>query len=350
MTDATLQAAPRALSVSTLRTIGVVALLTAISGLFFYKWGGSYRAVTAVQTGQTTLSADPLLLGSMWSSTLAYFQKVWLALVYGVVISALLRVVVPAQWVAQRLGSKGVGTTLTATLIGAPLMLCSCCVSPLFAALSQRGARLGPSLSVMLAAPGLNLAALTLTFALLPAPLGLARVAGALALIFIAAPLIGRALEKTLPPVAESCELPATDELQAMTASAFGRKLIQSLGETVKRTLPVMVAGVALSALLLPLLRVLGQPPQPLLIGLVAVLGVLVALPSFFELPLALLLFEVDPTGGAAAAFLIAGPIINLPSLIIIARESKPRVALWLGAATWLVATTFGLALSAFPR
>ena len=350
MNEATLQPAPRALSVVTLRTIGVVALLTAISGLFFYKWGGSYRVVTAVEAGQTKLSADSLLIGSLWTSTLAYFQKVWLALVYGLVISTLFRVIVPANWVAQRLGSKGVGTTLTATLIGAPLMLCSCCVSPLFAALSQRGARLGPSLSVMLAAPGLNLAALTLTFALLPAPLGVARLAGALTLIFFAAPFIGRAFERTLPPVAENCEVPATDELQAMTAGAFATKLLQSLGETIKRTLPVMVAGVALSALLLPLLRVLGQPPQPLLIGLVAVLGVLVALPSFFELPIALLLFEIDPTGGAAAAFLIAGPIINLPSLIIVARESKPRVALWLGAATWLVATAFGLALSAFPR
>ena len=350
MNDLTLQPPPRPLSVTTLRTIGVVALLTVISGLFFYKWGSAYRAVTAVQAGQLKLSADPLLLGTLWSSTLAYFQKVWLALVYGVVISALLRVVVPANWVAQRLGAKGVGTTLTATLIGAPLMLCSCCVSPLFAALSQRGARLGPSLSVMLAAPGLNLAALTLTFALLPAPLGVARLLGALTLIFFAAPVIGRAFERTLPPVAENCELPPADELQAMTAGAFGMKLLQSLGETMKRTLPVMLAGVALSALLLPLIRVLGQPPAPLLIGLVAVLGVLVALPSFFELPLALLLFEVDPSGGAAAAFLIAGPIINLPSLLVVAKESKPRVALWLGAATWVVATTFGLALSAFSR
>jgi len=57
-------------------------------------------------------------------------------------------------------------TTLTSVrrLAGAPLMLCSCCVAPIFTGVYERSARLGPSLGLMLAAPALNPAALILTF------------------------------------------------------------------------------------------------------------------------------------------------------------------------------------------
>ncbi len=38
-------------------------------------------------------------------------------------------------------------------------MLCSCCVPPIVTSVYEQGARLGSALAVMLAAPGLNLAA-----------------------------------------------------------------------------------------------------------------------------------------------------------------------------------------------
>jgi uncharacterized membrane protein YraQ (UPF0718 family) len=73
---------------------------------------------------------------------------------------------------------------------------------------------------------------------------------------------------------------------------------------------------------------------------------VLVALPTFFEIPFALLFLSFGAPG-AAAAMLIAGPMVNLPSLLILARETRPKVAIALALGVWLLAVVAGLSASA---
>jgi len=77
----------------------------------------------------------------------------------------------------------------------------------------------------------------------------------------------------------------------------------------------------------------------------VAAIAVLVALPTFFEIPLAMVLLNLGAPG-AAAAMLFAGPIVNLPSLFVLARETHARLAVSLAAGIWLLAVGVGLALS----
>lgn len=62
-----------------------------------------------------------------------------------------------------------------------------------------------------------------------------------------------------------------------------------------------------------------------LTIGIVAAVAVLIALPTFFEIPLALLLLQVGAPEGAALALLFAGPIVNLPSLLVLANDGETR-------------------------
>ena len=111
-------------------------------------------------------------------------------------------------------------------------------------------------------------------------------------------------------------------------------------------SVPLIGAGVVLSGLLLPHVVSVGEAGSVLTIAFVALLGVLVALPTFFEIPIALVLLHLDPTGGAAVAFMIAGPIVNLPSLFVLARESQPKIAGLLGAGVWAVATLAGITAS----
>jgi uncharacterized membrane protein YraQ (UPF0718 family) len=42
-------------------------------------------------------------------------------------------------------------------------------------------------------------------------------------------------------------------------------------------------------------------------------------------------------------AFVVAGPAVNLPSMLVLARETGARVALALGAGVWVGATAAGL-------
>src|SRR5438132_10945910 len=98
--------------------------------------------------------------------TLNYFLVIWPALVFGILISAAVSTFVSPQWLSRLIGRRSLRSQAIAGLAGAPLMLCSCCVAPIFTGVYERSARLGPSLGLLLAAPALNPAALILTFIL----------------------------------------------------------------------------------------------------------------------------------------------------------------------------------------
>jgi len=102
---------------------------------------------------------------------------------------------------------------------------------------------------------------------------------------------------------------------------------------------------VLLSSLVLPLSVKLSTGGALVVVALVAAIAVLVALPTFFEIPLAMLLTSLGAPG-AAAAMLIAGPIVNLPSLFILARETRPNLAVALALGVWLLAVAAGMAVS----
>src|SRR2546425_11169007 len=80
-----------------------------------------------------------------------------------------------------------------------------------------------------------------------------------------------------------------------------------------------------------------------LAIAVVAAVAVPLALPTFFEIPLALILLGSGLPGGAAVALLIAGPSVNLPSLFTITRSTNWKVAAVVAASIWALAVTSGI-------
>ena len=129
-----------------------------------------------------------------------------------------------------------------------------------------------------------------------------------------------------------------------MTPLLFAMRFFKSLGYMIVVTVPLIVIGDVASGLLLPLLPALGTRGVGVAIAVTALFGVLVALPTFFEIPLALVLLQLGAPPGVAVALLVAGPIVNLPSLFVLARETTWRTALALGVGVWGVATLSGLA------
>ena len=130
------------------------------------------------------------------------------------------------------------------------------------------------------------------------------------------------------------------------TALDFGSRLLRSLAYLVVVTVPLVALGVLGGALLLPYVGHLTSIGAVLGIAGVALVSVLVALPTFFEIPLALVLLQAGAPAGAAVALLVAGPIVNLPSLLVVARETHPRLAAALALAVWAVATVTGVLVS----
>jgi hypothetical protein len=328
--------------------------LVVLGGLFTYKWGASFRAVARVQSsgayqGPAELIATaglPLALAS-GARTINYLAIVWPALVFGILIAGLVRAFVSPRNVAALLGGGAVRQQLVGGIVGMPLMLCSCCVTPIFSSVYTQGARLGGSLALMLSSPSLNVAALLLTFLLFPRDMAVARAAIALLAVFVLPVLIERlaGAEPSLKIV--NADVGLTDECLPHNPLGVLRGWIISSGDVAVKTLPLIVLGVYASGLLV------GWFENPsfqgaaagLVIALVALVATLAALPTFFEIPFALLLLANGFPPGAAVAMLFAGPAINMPSLFTLARVSSKKVALLTFLGVWATATVGGLLL-----
>ncbi|MBI2931509.1 MAG: permease [Planctomycetes bacterium] len=320
---------------------GAMVLLIALLGLAYYKWTGAYVTVAEVRTsGVWSKSADAVTAGGLMATTLQYFGKVWLALVFGILIGAAVRAAISPKFVVSLLGRGGaLRRHLTGGLAGAPLMLCSCCVSPIFTGMVEGGARLGPALSLMLASPGLNVAALALTFMLFPLDLSLARLGAALAAVF----LLPWVLERMFGGRLKAPE-PPRDDSGPRSLGDFAARFVKSAAYLTIVTVPLIIAGVVVSGLILPLGLGGGSGGAWVTLLIVAAVSVLVALPTFFEIPLALLLMQTGAPG-AAAAMLFAGPIVNLPSLLVLGRETNGKVAAGLTVGVWVLAVLAGAAV-----
>jgi uncharacterized membrane protein YraQ (UPF0718 family) len=272
-----------------------------------------------------------------------YVKIVWPALVFGVLIGAALRTSLSGTPLGRLFSGSRVRDQLAGALAGAPLMLCSCCVAPIFPAVYQRTRRLAPALALTLASPSLNPAALTLSFLLFPLRIAGARVVMALIMVLLGSAVVAK--------ITRDSALPTTAEKDAQQDSTW-RGLLTSYANSIVqlsvRTLPLILLGIWASTWIMRRL-----PPQlgaatgvhVLAIAIIALIATILTLPSLFEIPLALSMLAVGGPAGGAAALLFAGPATNLPSLLVIGRYSNWKVAASLAVLVWGIALAGGLLL-----
>src|SRR3989475_4189764 len=302
-------------------TLTVIPLLFA-AGLIVYKTRTSLAVLSTVwRTGVIAARPEVVALGypaaavNVVDRSVNYFLVIWPALAFGILISAAVRAYVPADLWKRILAVHGTATQLRAGLAGAPLMLCSCCVAPIFGAVYESSARLAPALTLMLASPVLNPAALVLTFMLFGPGIGMMR----LILSIAAVAVIGPSVESLFPRV----QVAVRSELRdGARKESFG----QALYNVLVRTVPVLVVGLVVSMILvqwLPAGAFSGGAPRTLAILFVGTLAVPLALPTVLEISLALSVLSAGVAPGAPVAFLFSRPAVQLPSLL--AASPNPR-------------------------
>src|SRR6267142_4729047 len=146
----------------------VLPLLVIVGALIAYKSSAALSVIGKVSVTGVFIPRGNVIpqVGAsdadVLTRTLNYFLVIWPALVFGILISAAVSTFVSPQWLSRLLGRHSLRSQVFAGLAGAPLMLCSCCVAPIFTSVAQSSSRLGPALGLMLASPALNPAALTL--------------------------------------------------------------------------------------------------------------------------------------------------------------------------------------------
>ena len=328
----------------------VLPVLVIVGALIAYKSSAALGVIGKVSaTGVITPRGNVIPRvgvsdAGVITRTLNYFLVIWPALVFGILISAAVSTFVSPQWLSRLVGRRSLRSQAIAGIAGAPLMLCSCCVAPIFTGVYERSARLGPSLGLMLAAPALNPAALILTFMLFDYKIGVTRAAASVAAVLFTGMIADRIFGRT----EVHCD---GDEWQTKGRPADLLHFLRACARVTLRLLPVIVIGVLASmviAQMIPVRTFDSTAARFLAIAVVAAVAVPLALPTFFELPLALILLGSGAPAGTAVALLIAGPSVNLPSLLTIMRSTNWKVAAMVAASIWTLAVASGTIVSFF--
>jgi len=332
----------------------VILLAALVSGLISYKGYSGLNKILQVHASGTLALRDAVLqrsLGSEKFGSLAasaeYLQIVWPALLFGILIAAGAHAFASPSWLIRRLEKGAIRRQLMATMAGTSLMLCSCCASPLFSAIYTRSRQLSPSLALMLASPGMNPASVALCFMLFPIRLAAARVIMTLVAVLLTAWLpnflVREASQSNCPTLNMQIAEPKSLGLRELLAT-----YLRSCRHVASRTVPLLVLG-TLVAMLIPN-RLLAQTVASVgggfvVIAFVALLAVPLALPTFFEIPIAFSILAAGAPLGAAAVVLFAGPIVNFPSLLVVGRYAGWKVSVLLASSVWVVAFLGGLVL-----
>ena len=328
---------------------GGLLVLLLVGGLVTYKSSSALQQIDRARIGGAIATrADVVPVGSAPSlSVMArsanYLAVIWQAFAFGLLISAAVRAFIPAAALARLFDGGSVRGQLVAGAAGAPLMLCSCCVTPIFSSVYRRSSRLGPSLALLLAAPALNPAALVLTFLLFSGDVAWARLAMSLVAVFAGTALVARLAghrRADAPPLPVTAFDPPPEGGPVM-------RYLESLAHIGLRTVPLIVVGVIVSMSLSDYLPMWIQSPSAgvWVIVIAASLALPLALPTFFEIPLAVALLAAGAPAGAAAALLFAGPVVNLPSLLTVGQVAGWKATVLIASMVWLVAVAGGLAI-----
>jgi hypothetical protein len=326
-----------------------IAPLVFIGALIVYKSNASIAAIRRTWTeGNLNVRPDVIEFGTGTLSvalerSLNYCIVILPALIFGILIGAAVKTFVHPDLLLRTLGGRGFGSQLRAAAAGSPLMLCSCCIAPVFNTAYERGLRLASSITLMLASPSLNPAALLLTFVLLPMETAFARLVMAVVVVLGA----GMLIEALFPGVrAVSIDRGKVEAEMPADLRDTVQRFVGSVGQISVRTVPALAIGLIGSMILVqyvPQDLMSSDTFRMLAIIAVATVAVPLALPTFFEIPLALGLLAVGAPTGAALALLFAGPAVNLPSLLTLARMTNWKVSLSLALTIWVTAIAGGL-------
>ncbi|HOT94604.1 MAG TPA: permease [Methanoregulaceae archaeon] len=270
---------------------------------------------------------------------------------------------------------------------GLLLAVCSCTILPLFAGIKKKGAGIGPAIAFLYTAPGTNILAVSLTWSVIGADFALARIT--LSIIFavfiglIISALFPEKRPETTPdaPITCSCE-PGTESDQRKVALFIGtlvavlfvgtwRIFMENtfagiplrfiilpclvalvameawrwfgpdergmwLSETwdfMRKIFPLLFVGIFVAGVLTALLpeNILGMylGENTIFANLVAVLfGTFMYFPTLVEVPMARMFLDLGMARGPLLAYVLADPVISLPSILVVRKFMGTRQTL----------------------
>ena len=246
-------------------------------------------------------------------------------LLLGFFIAGVLHVFVPQRFYVNYLSRKNKFSVLWAALLGIPLPLCSCGVIPTAIGLRNEKASKGAIASFLIATPQTGIDSILATFSVMG--LGFAIIRPAAALI---TGVCGGLLVNRLDPeddikddTAASCQVESGNRIWRVLKYAY-YDMLRDIG--LRLLIGLVVA--ALIQVAVPEEFFLRFGSQPLLQMLVILI---IAVPMYIcstgSIPVAAALMMKGLSPGAALVMLMAGPAVNLASILVVQKSMGRRFA-----------------------
>lgn len=316
------------------------ALITMlVIDLFIYRSVAAARIAAAKEINlweAITLVTVPFWLRPV-AAAINYMVLTWHAIMLSILFAAAFLAIIPHYFGSLKLKNlKGIKANIVGTVFALPQPFCSCCASPIAASFSRQGVSLGFATSFLLASPMLNLTTFILATQLLPPAFALTRI---LAGVFLAIPVayavsfiankwlvwnVREAKHGRLTNVMSSllnryCVVFHLEDIvkergidsPVTFVSAFSH-LAQRIARLV--VLILFLGSVVTAAIVQAVLNGFNNDVRSIIAA--SIVGSLLMIPTWTEIPVAQELIRAGLTG-PAASLLVTLPPISLPCLLI---------------------------------
>ncbi len=267
-------------------------------------------------------------------------------LLLGFLIAGVLHVFVPQRFYANYLSSRNKLSVLWAALLGVPLPLCSCGVIPTAIGLKNEKASKGAIASFLIATPQTGIDSILATFSLMGLGFAIIRPTAALVTGVCGGWLVNRLCKE------EYCSSEENSQLSAINSQLkIWRVLKYAYYDMIRDIGLRLLIGLVVAALIqvaVPDEFFLSFGSQPLLQMLVILA---IAVPMYIcstgSIPVAAALIMKGLSPGAALVMLMAGPAVNLASILVVHKAMGRRFTLIYLMTIVVFAVLFGLLLNA---
>lgn len=244
-------------------------------------------------------------------------------LLLGFLIAGVLHVFVPQRFYASYLSRKNKLSVLWAALLGVPLPLCSCGVIPTAIGLRNEKASKGAIASFLIATPQTGIDSILATFSLMGLGFAVVRPVAALITGVCGGLLVNRLVRDDDMPddTASECRVERGSRIWRVMKYAY-YDMIRDIG--LRLVIGLVVA--ALIQVVVPDEFFLSFGSHPLLQMLVILA---IAVPMYIcstgSIPVAAALMVKGLSPGAALVMLMAGPAVNLASILVVHKSMGRR-------------------------
>lgn len=265
-------------------------------------------------------------------------------LLVGFAVAGVMKALLPDETVVKVLGDKGTSSVVKASLIGAPLPLCSCGVVPVVQSIHKQGASRGASISFLVSTPETGADSVAMTYAMMGWPLAVIRPIVAIVTAFFAGIIENHFGGKDDIKEQSSCcaKKSTTTEFKDLSNPPHF-KIMQRLIEgwkyafvdLMKDISKNLLIGFFLGGLISSFIDIhfLEKYFSGSLLGMIGM--VIFAIPLYIcaaaSTPIAAVFMMKGMSAGTALVFLMAGPATNIASLSVLSHIfGKRSIALYL--------------------